>query len=457
MCHNIILSNNGGKKANIMANKGEIIAMSSKEITRYEIIKDLVDNKINGTEASLKIGLSVRQIKRLKKKVKDGGAKGLIHKSRGKSGNRKIDDKIIEKIRNLLKGRYSDFGPTFASEKILEIHGMKLNKETTRQIMIEEKLWNPRLKKKNGEHRQWRERKENFGGMEQFDGSYENWFEGRSPVCCLLASIDDATGKISKAKFAQSEGVAPVFDFWKEYVSDIGKPISLYLDRFSTYKQNMKSLSDDPKALTQFQRAMETDLNIKIIHAHSPQAKGRIERLFKTLQDRLIKEMRLKNICSVEEGNRFLEEEFIPDFNKRFSVPARNKNDLHKKLNDIEKENLDKIFSIQNYRIVCNDFTIRFNGQWFQLLKDQPTLILRKDKVLISENLEGKIFISLRKKNLNYKVLPERPKKENKKKAVALSREWKRPAIDHPWRQCGINRLNYQRSKQQMTVAPDKI
>lgn len=433
-----------------MANKGELIAMSSRELTRHEIIKELVDGKINGTDASLKLELSIRQIERLKKKVRDGGAKGLIHGSRGKSGNRKIDPEIITKAKELLKEKYSDFKPTFAQEKLEEIDKIKIGREKIRQIMINENLWKPRLKKKNGEHRQWRERKENFGEMEQFDGSYEDWFEGRAPICCLLAAIDDAEGKITKAKFAKNEGVVCVFDFWKSYAETIGKPLAIYLDRFSTYKQNMKSIADDPKALTQFERAMETDLDVKIIHAYSPQAKGRIERLFGTLQDRLIKEMRLKNICSIEEANKFLEEEFIPDFNKRFSVEAKGKNNLHKKLNDFEKENLDKIFSIQNSRVVCNDFTVRHQGKYFQLLKDQQTLVLRKDRVLISETIEEKIFISLRGKNLNYKVLPERPKKETgKDKITALARVWKKPAEDHPWRQCGLNRINCQRSKQQ--------
>jgi len=434
-----------------MANKGDIIAMSSKEFTRYEIIKDLVDNKINGTDASLKLGLSIRQTKRLKRRVKDGGVKNLAHGNRGKTGNRKIDSEIIKNARKFLKEKYSDFKPTFASEKLFENHEIKLSNETVRQIMIDEELWKPKLKKNNGEHRQWRERKENYGEMEQFDGSYEKWFEDRASVCCLLAAIDDANGKISKAMFADSEGVVPVFSFWKSYVKTVGKPISIYLDRFSTYKQNAKSLVDDPKALTQFERANK-ELDIKIIHAYSPQAKGRIERLFGTLQDRLIKEMRLKNICSIEEANKFLEDEFIPKFNKKFSVPAKGKNDLHRKLNDFEKENLDKIFSIQNPRIVCNDFTIKFKGIYFQLLKDQPTLVLRKDKILVQETLDGETFISLRGKNLNYKTLPERPKKEVKEKVTALHREYKKPAVDHPWRQYGRKRLQYQESKQQIAV-----
>lgn len=279
----------------------EIIAMTNKELEKYEVIKDLIDGKINGTAASLKLDISVRQIKRLKRKVKKYGAEGIIHSSRGKEGNRKIDGKIIKKAKEILKEKYPDFGPTFAKEKLEEIDKIKIGVEKVRQIMTALNLWKPRLKKKNGEHRQWRERKECFGQMEQFDGSYENWFEDRTPKCCLLAAIDDAEGKITKAAFGDSEGIVPVFNFWKGYVQNTGKPVSIYLDRCSTYKKNAKSLADDPEALTQFERVMETDLNIKIIHAYSPQAKGRIERLFGTLQDRLIKEMRLKNICSIEE------------------------------------------------------------------------------------------------------------------------------------------------------------
>ena len=433
-----------------MTNKGDIIAMSSKEFTRYEIIKNLIDNKLDGTDAAKQMGITVRHTRRLKSKVSKLGAAGLAHGNRGKTGNRKIDSRIIKKVEKLLKEKYSDFKPTFASEKLFENHEIKLSNETVRKIMIDEELWKPKLKKNNGEHRQWRERKESYGEMEQFDGSYEKWFEERSSKCCLLAAIDDANGKISKAMFANSEGVVPVFSFWKDYVKTVGKPLSIYLDRFSTYKQNAKSLVDDPKALTQFERANK-ELDIKIIHAYSPQAKGRIERLFGTLQDRLIKEMRLKNICSVEDGNKFLEEEFIPKFNKKFSVTAKGKNNLHRKLNDFEKENLDKIFSIQNPRIVCNDFTIKFKGQWFQLLKDQPTLVLRKDKILVQETLDGETFLSLRGKNLNYKVLPERPKKEVKEKVTALHKEWK-PATNHPWRQYGRKRLQYQESKQQIAV-----
>lgn len=434
----------------------EIIQMASKELSRYEVVSKLIDGQINGTDAAKQINLSIRQVKRLKSKVKQFGAKGLIHKNRGKSSNRRIDSKIIAKAKTFLKKYYSDFKPTFASEKLKERHKIKLGREKVRQIMIEEKLWKPKPKKENKEYRTWRQRKEYYGQMQQFDGSYHKWFEERSKERCLLASIDDATSQITKAKFVKHEGIKPAFAFWREYAKTKGKPVNIYLDRHSTYKVNHKSLFDDSKVLTQFERAMK-NLDIQIIHARSPQAKGRIERLFGTLQDRLIKELRLEEINTVEEANRFLEEIFIPKFNQKFAVlPAKSKN-LHKPLTKIDKANLDKIFSEQNTRTVNNDFTIRFKGQWFQLSEKQPTLVLRKSKVMIEERLNQKLFISLKNKYLDYTTLPERPQKAIKMHVTGLTREkqiWKPPA-DHPWRRPLIfsNKFNPKVEEKQMAFA----
>lgn len=438
-----------------MAQKEQIV-MAQKELSRYEIIKNLIDGKINGTEASKQISLSVRQIKRLKAKIKKQGPQGIIHGNKNKQSNRKFSDKIIEKVKNFLhKEIHYDFKPTFMSEKLKEIIDIKINKETTRQIMINEKIWKPKPRKKNGEYRSWRPRKEYFGEMEQFDGSYHEWFEKRAPACCLLASIDDATGKITKLEFTFSEGVIPVFIFWKAYFKKHGKPLNIYLDRFSTYKINAKHLFDDPIALTQFERAMK-DLNTNVIHAYSPQAKGRVERLFGALQDRLVKELRLANISTIEEANEFLEKEFIPKFNEKFAVvPEENKN-LHKELNKIEKENLDKIFSIQDARTVNNDFTISYESKWYQLDEEQKILVYRKDKVLIEKQLDETIKISLRNKYLNFEVLPKRPEKEIKMKIVALSKtksNWK-PPIGHPWRKFIINpQKRHQTSTQVKKIA----
>ena len=412
----------------------EIITMTQKDLSRYEIIKRLIRREINGTEVGKIIGLSVRQVKRIKARIKKYGAKGIIHGNRGKTSNNKIMAEKIEKMERIVKEKYHDFGPKFTSEKLDEEHQIKISKEKLRQLMIGWKLWKPKPRKENNEYRSWRPRKEYYGEMEQFDGSYHRWFEDRASECCLLASIDDAMSKITKLKFVNWEGVKPAHLFWKEYMENHGKPLKIYLDRHSTYKINAKSLFDDPDTLTQFERSMR-DLDTEVIHAHSPQAKGRIERLFGILQDRLIKELRLKGISTIEEANKFVEKEFIAKYNQKFAVIPQKKGNLHKPLNRFEKDNLDKIFSIQDTRTVNNDFTIRFKGKWYQLLETQPTLVCRKDEVLIEERLDGRIFISLRNKYLNYIVLPERPKKIEIK-VIALTKTkptWKPPA-DHPWR-----------------------
>ncbi|MBU4332761.1 ISNCY family transposase [Patescibacteria group bacterium] len=432
----------------------ELIAMSSKELSRYDIIKDLIAGKINGAEAARQINLSVRQIRRLKRKVNNSGAQGLIHGSRGRAGNRKIPDETIEKAKDFLKKKYADFKPAFAAEKLEENYGIKLSKEKIRQIMIAEKLWQPKPRKKNKEHRYWRPRKEACGELEQFDGSYHDWLEGRAPVCCLLAAIDDGKGEITKASFTTDEDVVPVFSFWQDYVSQHGKPLEIYLDKHSTYKVNARRLLDDSSALTQFERAMR-DLNIAVIHAHSPQAKGRIERLFGTLQDRLIKELRLANISTIDEANEFLEKVFIPKFNAKFAVVPRSKNNLHRVLNKVEKENLEQIFSFQDTRIVNNDFTISYESRWYQLDEIQPATICRKDKVKIEKRLDGKIFISLRNKYLNFKELEKRPEKIKMKVKFLTKAEpaWK-PPIDHPWRKPFIFSPQYAR---QLKVEPINV
>ena len=302
--------------------------------------------------------------------------------------------------------------------------------------MITEGLWIPK-KHKKPDYRRLRPRKEHYGEMEQFDGSYEYWFEDRGPYCCLLAAIDDAAGTVTEAKFVKDEGTFPVFGFWLEYLLNHGKPRLIYLDKLRTYYNNLLPERDE-EMLTQFQRAMK-ELAIKPIVAHSPQAKGRIERLFKTLQNRLIKEMRLKNISNIKTANQFLKEEFLPWFNKRYSVLPKKKANLHCRLTETEKKQLPAIFSRQSERIVQNDFTIRFNNQWYQLTKEQPATIRPQERIIIEERLDGSSQIRLRGKYLNYQVLPARPEKQNKQPWIITASQkptrnpWK-PSKDHPWR-----------------------
>lgn len=411
------------------------VTLTMRELTRYEVIQRLLRKEITGVQAAERLGLSTRQVRNLKHKVEQQGPKGLIHGNRGQPGSQRTPEKIREHAIELLSRRYSDFKPTFASEKLAEQHGIVLSHETVRQFMIAAKLWRPRLRRKNRQYRSWRPRRESFGELVQFDGSYHEWFEGRASACCLLAAIDDATGRITHAQFTTDEGVMPVFTFWKESIERNGNPAAIYLDKHSTYKVNAKTVLNDPKAMTQFQRAVK-ELGTNLIHAHSPQAKGRVERLFGTLQDRLIKEMRLRGISTIEEANRFLFEEFIQDFNARFAVLPTKRGNLHRKLTVAEHRMLPRIFAIRESRTVRNDFTIQYEGRWFQLAETQPTLVCRNDRIAVEQRLDGSLHLLLRDKELSATVLPARPPKVVSPKVPALTRHrapWK-PPPDHPWR-----------------------
>jgi len=387
----------------------QLIIMSPKELKRYEIIKKVINQELKGVEAAKLLSITDRHFRRLKKKVIAHGAKGLIHGHRGQPSNRRLPETERQRIINLINKYYVDFGPLLAAEKLASRHNIHRHHSTIRNIMIAEGIWRPKQKQKK-QYRSWRARKASLGEMIQYDGSYEYWFENRGPKCCLLAAIDDATSKVW-AKFAHHEGVWPTFAFWQSYLKHFGKPYSIYVDKFSTYSMNHKLAQENPDTLTQFQRAMENDLKIKIIHALSPAAKGRVERLFKTLQDRLIKEMRLNNISDIKQANIFLETEFLPQFNAKFMVEPKIQADLHQPLNQSERKRLNSIFSRQYERVVRNDFTVHHKKQRFQLSKKQPATICQKDKIIVEEHCDGSIYFRLRGKYLNYQTLPPLPKK----------------------------------------------
>lgn len=380
------------------------LSMSQKDIFRYDIIMNLIRKEINGTEASEILNLSKRQVRRIKGEVLKNGASGLIHGNRGKPSNKRIPDKERGRIAKIIKKSYPDFGPTLAWEELVKDHDVEASVNTVRSIMISENIWKLKSKKKKQKHRQWRQRKANYGQMEQFDGSYEHWFEDRGPECCLLLSMDDAAGKITHAKFDTDEGLFPVCAFWIEYLQKHGKPLSIYTDKFSTYKMNQKVAIENHDTKTQFQRAMD-QLNIEAIFAHSPQAKGRVERSFGTIQDRLIKYMRLHNISDIQSANEFLEKTFIPLYNQRFSVKPRNKANLHRKLS--KKENLNSILSKHTERTIMNDFTISINNQWHQILPTERTAVYKQDKIIVEEHVDNTLHIRKNSKYLNHKPIPK--------------------------------------------------
>lgn len=413
----------------------ETFRMSKQNLDRFDIIKRLLRKEVNGSEAARLLDLSIRHVRRLKAGVRAHGVKALVHALTGTVSNHRMPEKERERIISLVKTKYADFGPTFAAEKLREIHGITRDPETIRSIMLSAALWKPRRGKNKSNHRSWRPRRPAFGEMLQFDGSYHDWFEGRGGVkeACLLASIDDATSKITKAEFGAHEGLFPVFGFWKQYLETLGKPRSIYLDKFSTYKMNGAIAKENPDLKTQFGRALAA-LGIEPIFANSPQAKGRVERLFDTLQDRLVKELRLAGISTIEAANQFLAKTFIPAFNAKFSVVPASDADLHRNLTAQERAKLPITFSRHETRTIQNDYTFSFTNQWYQVGKVQPLTVCRKDVVTVEEWLDGSIHIRLRGKDLSYVVLPERPKRERLPWVISTAPVPPMPGPNHPWR-----------------------
>ncbi len=415
--------------------------LNAKEHEKLAIIRLAIEGKITNAHAAKQLFISVRQIQRIKAEIRKNGPEAIIHKLKGKQSNHQLALSVKEKALQTVQANYTDFKPTFASEKLKENHDIVIHPQTLRRWMGQANLWKIRHKKQNI-YFAWRPRKEYFGELEQFDGCYHYWFENRfvdvegNPIeVCLLASIDDATGKITKAEFAAHEGVIPVFNFWRGYTLEIGRPLSIYLDKFSTYKINHKTAQDNTELITQFERATKT-LGIILIFANSPQAKGRIERLFKTLQDRLVKEMRLAHISNPTDGNKFLKEVFILKYNAQFAVIPAKEGNVHKALADSEKTCINHIFSIHQTRRVNNDFTIQFKNIWYQLTEIQSTTVRKQEVVLVEVFLNNSIHIILKGKELSYTILPKKPKKQRIKQPLILTTHTLnyKPPANHPWR-----------------------
>lgn len=289
----------------------DMIVARPKELRKLYVIRKVLDKEILQEKASEILSLSLRQVRRILKRVRLEGDKGVIHKSRGRPSSRRISDEIREKVIQLYRSEYEDFGPTLAAEKLEERHRVRVNEETLRLWLIESGDWKKRRKRRG--HRRWRERKHHFGEMVQMDGSHHDWFEGRGAGCVLMGYIDDATGKVF-GRFYDYEGTIPAMDSFQGYVQKYGLPMAVYLDRHTTYKSPAKASIEDElenqRPLSEFERALK-ELGVEVIHATSAPAKGRVERLFGTLQDRLVKEMRLRGIRTVPEGNAFLKQ-YLP-------------------------------------------------------------------------------------------------------------------------------------------------
>jgi transposase len=417
----------------------KILSMSTKELSRLEVMQRLKDKRLIQKEAAVILGLSVRQVKRLWHKYQKQDAKGLISNRRGKASNNRIDPGVTQQVLDLIKKKYSDFGPTLAHEKLLELHKVSISRESVRKLMIEEGLWKSRRAKKPTVH-QMRERRACFGELVQIDGSDHAWFEERGERCTLLVYIDDATGKLLELLFVPDETFFAYCEASRHYFERYGKPVAFYSDKHGIFRINSEQPIVTGSGMTQFGRAMK-DLDIQIICANSPQAKGRVEQANQTLQDRLVKELRLHNLSSIDAANAFLPK-FREDFNRRFSVPARSTHDSHRPL--LKTENLDLILTRQKPGLLSKNLTVQSNKIIYQIQSNRPGYALHNAQVTICENAKGVVTILYKNKPLaytTYKKLSHQAQIVDTKIINRVIQTPKPPATDHPWRKYG-KRLN---------------
>jgi len=417
----------------------ELLTMSKRELTRLEVMQRIKDKHLTQKEAAGMLGLSVRQVKRLFRAFKTQGAKGLVSARRGKESNNRLDEQIVQKALDLIYERYRDFGPTLAHEKLVEVHQLKISDESVRKIMIAEGIWKPKRAKQSTVH-QMRERRACFGEMVQIDGSDHAWFEERGPKCTLLVFIDDATGQLMELWFVPDETFFAYCEATRHYVERYGKPVAFYSDKHGIFRVNQERPLGTTSGLTQFGRAMQ-ELDIQIICANTPQAKGRIERANQTLQDRLVKELRLRGISDMETANAFLPE-FQEDFNRRFAVTPRSTHNAHRPL--LKVDNLDLILTHQETRTLSKNLTVQFKNIVYQIQSKRPGYALRNAKVTVCENAKGEVTILYNNKPLSYTLYHKPSRQAEVVDSKTLDRQLKIPTLpapNHPWRRYG-HRIN---------------
>jgi hypothetical protein len=401
------------------------IIMSMKELRRLHVIHQVHEKKITQVEAGGLLGLTDRQIRRISKRVREVGDGGITHRSRGKPSNRAIDGRTKARVMAVYSTTYADFGPTLAAEKLSEREGIPISDETLRLWLLQAGVTH--FKRRKRPHRQWRERKAHRGELIQMDGSHHAWFEDRGPACVLMAYIDDASGRVY-ARFYAYEGTIPAMDSFKRYIRRYGLPLAVYADKHTTYKSpaepTLEEQLEGVEPQSQFERAL-SELGVEMIHAHSPQAKGRVERLFGTFQDRVIKEMRLAGITTMEEANRFLVG-YLPIYNRRFSVKAAGAADLHRPVPKVLA--LDGILCIKIERTLRNDFTVAHDRKLYQIQDN-----LRVQRVMVEERLDGTLRITHQGQRLRYREIAARLLKVAEPPRVRLNTPRVRPAPDHPW------------------------
>jgi homeodomain-containing protein len=415
----------------------ELVSMSVHELSRAEVMQQLRAKRITQAQAAEQLSLTVRQIKRLWRAYQAGGAKALVSKQRGRPSNHQLDPKVKQKAQALIQARYADFGPTLAHEKLTEVHQLNLSPETVRRLMIAAELWQPHRAKPVQVH-PLRTRRPQRGELVQIDGSPFAWFEGRGPACSLLVYIDDATGQLLELFFTPSETTFSYFAATRRYLAHHGRPLAFYCDKHSIFRLTNGGATS-ASGLTQFGRAM-TELDIQIICANSPQAKGRVERANQTLQDRLVKELRLKRISTAELANAYAPE-FMADFNRRFGRPPADPTDAHRPL--LATHTLDHILTLQTPRTVTQNLTVQHNKQVYQLVAPRGTRTFRGAQLLVVEDAQGQITLEYQGRQLAYTLYQQQTRQAevvpSKQIAAAVEAAQHKPpvtipAANHPWR-----------------------
>jgi transposase len=421
----------------------ETIEMTKKALHRLRAVEAVAEGRLKQGPAAEQLGVTTRQVKRLVAAYRRDGAAGLVSRRVGQPSNRRLKEPVREAIGALLVERYADFGPTLACEKLREVHGMAVSVETVRGLQIELALWKPK-RRKAARAFQLRARRGRFGELIQIDGSPHDWFEGRRGRCTLIVFIDDATGRLVQLRFFPAETTAAYMLLLRAHLERHGRPAALYSDRHSIFRLTCEEAANG-HTLTQFGRAL-AGLEIEAIQAHSPQAKGRVERANQTLQDRLVKELRLRGIDAMEAANAFLPE-FIDDYNRRFSVAPRVAEDAHRALAHRPRE-LDLLLSEQHERVLSKNLTLQFRNVLYQVRHDGPGYRLRGATVTVCTLASGEIALLYEGRERPYTTYrkgehpppPADDKTLNARVDAALAKQQStaKPRADHPWRRKAI-------------------
>ena len=410
--------------------RSEVLVMTAREAKRLYVVQQVLEHRLRQRPAAELLACSGRQLRRWITRVRQGGPQGIVHRLRGRPSNRRHSARLKQRVLRLWQTTYRGFGPTLTQEKLAERDHLRVGRETVRRWLGAAGLWS-RQRRGRAPHR-WRERKAAWGEMLQMDGSHHDWLEGRGPRLVLMAYIDDATSRVF-ARFYDYEGTTPALDSFARYVRRYGLPQSLYADRHTTYRSPGKRTIDDelagrPRPQSQFERAV-TDLEVTLIPAHSPQAKGRVERLFRTFQDRVIKEMRLAQVTTREAANQFLEQ-YLPRYNRRFSRVPQSPVNLHRPAPPWAV--LTRILTLRATHPLRHDNTLRHATKLYLLDSRWP--IQRPKTLQVEERLNGKLYLLDGDRVLRYREVRERPLLPPRRPAPTGSPRRRPPAVDHPWR-----------------------